>query len=258
MDALRGLVLTSLVLAATTTRAGGLAHSEHFVVIAADKELAPAVLAKAEELRKSLAIEWLGAELPAWPGRVMIHAELSDQEDRGRTYVDSADQREFHVVWLNTSRQRALGSTLAHEMTHVVLASRYRGRLPAWADEGAASLQDDPARREIRRRTLDWMAKSGNWPNLMGLLTKQAVDVTDERAYSMAVSLTEFFLARGDKPRFLEFAAAAQERGLNAALPEYYRIASVAELQVAWQDWVTAESSLSAVRGRESGVRRQK
>ena len=253
MDALRtGCLLAGclyIVLAVPGLAcATGLAGSENFVVLAENQPLADEILAQAEKLRKSLSKEWLGEELSEGVGRASIRAELTDEEDRGRTYARLTDRREHLIIWLNTSRERATGSTLAHEMTHVVLAIRYRGQLPAWADEGAASLQDDEARRDVRRRTMQWMAQTGQWANLLSVLEKPAIEVTDQRGYSVAVSLTEFLLSRGDKPRLLEFASAGKERGWNAALVQYYGLRDIAALQAAWQSWVAEGQRTTAMR----------
>jgi hypothetical protein len=243
MDAIRAACLLCVLLAPAAALAGGkgLAGNESFVVLAADQLLADEILARAGELRRSLALEWLGEELE--PGkRTSIHAAVTHAEDRGRTFVRFDSKSEHHMIWLNTSRERATGSTLAHEVMHVVLGIRFRGEFPAWADEGAASLQDDEERTQIRRGITDWMVQTGNWPNLLHILNQPALDVADQRAYATAVSLTEFLIARGGKQKFIEFASAGRERGWPTALAEFYRIVGISELQAAWQEWVMAQS----------------
>ena len=94
----------------------GIAGSSNFTVLApAGENLAQAVLDQAEVLRKEVALQWLGAELA--PGRELTHitVRLSDDVDRGRTLLCGPGRalRGDHRMWLTTSRERALGSTLA-------------------------------------------------------------------------------------------------------------------------------------------------
>lgn len=226
--------------------AAGLAHGDNFVVTAADDALAEEVLAKADQFRKEVAEEWLGLELPPSVGRVVIDVELAD-DDQGRTWVIDHPDRKYHMLWLTTTRERALGSTLKHEITHVVLATELPGRLPAWADEGAASLADDDQRVEIRRRTIAWFARTGNWPNVESVLEASTILATDKATYSVSASLTEYLLTRGDKPQFLEFAVDGKAQGWVRALRTHYGIESVARLEQAWRAWA-AEAAAEGVR----------
>ena len=69
-----------------------------------------------------------------------------------------------HRVWLTTSKRRALGSTLAHEITHLVLNARFSDGMPAWANEGIASLRDDAGRSAERQKILRRFARRNEWP----------------------------------------------------------------------------------------------
>jgi hypothetical protein len=233
------VALPAVAVLASVARGAGLAHGDNFVVTAADEDLAEEVLAKADQYRKEVAEEWLGAELPPSVGRVIIDVELAD-DDQGRTWVIDNPDRNYHMLWLTTTRERALGSMLRHEVTHVVLATELPGRLPAWADEGAASLADDEERVEIRRRTIAWFARTSNWPKLENILDASTILASDKATYSVAASLTEYLLMRGDKQKFLAFAVAGKAQGWNRALRTHYEFESVAQLDRAWRAWVAA------------------
>ena len=58
-------------------------------------------------------------------------------------------------------------------------------------------------------------------------------------AYTVATSLTEFLLTRGDRREFLKFAVDGKERGWTSALKSHYGIESLGELQRAWQQWAS-------------------
>jgi hypothetical protein len=69
---------------------------------------------------------------------------------------------------------------------------------------------------------------------------------TDTATYTVATSVTEFLLARGDKAKFVRFIGAGQERGWDQALQESYGLASVADLQAAWKSWAKTSRAANA------------
>lgn len=228
-----------LAVATNVTDAAGLAHGDNFIVFAEDQALAESVLAKADEFRQSVAQDWLGTPLPASVGRTVIHVQLSENEDRGQFWAIDGTDRRHHKLWITTTRKRAVGSTLHHEITHAVLATQFPGRLPAWIDEGIASGYDDKSRRDVRRNLIAWYVRSGNWPRLESLFKTDTITASDKATYATASSLTEFLLSRADKQTLLQFAVAGQKNGWDQALQQAYRIGSIGELQTAWQAWVT-------------------
>jgi hypothetical protein len=235
--------------------AAGMAHDENFIVIASDEALAEDVLAKANQYRKEVAEEWLGAELPPSVGRAIIDVHIAD-DDQGRTWVIDAPDRKHHMLWLNTTRQGALGGMLRHELTHAILATELPGLLPAWADEGAASLADDEERVEIRRQTIAWFSRTGNWPHLETIFAASSIVASDKASYAVSASLAEYLLSRGDKPRFLKFAVEGKSQGWARALRAHYQIESMAELEHGWQSWASDASTATVGETNDSSGRR--
>jgi hypothetical protein len=160
-----------------------LAQSDNFVVCAPSRDLADDVLAQAESLRVRIAEQWLGEKLPPGIGPAIIRVRLSETQDEGLSWVADSPTRLSHLMWLTTTRESALGTTLAHEMTHVVLATQFPGQLPAWASEGAAGLEDDAARAATRRNIISWYSKTGNWPDLEKVLASDRIVPTDRSRY---------------------------------------------------------------------------
>jgi hypothetical protein len=244
----------------------GMAHDENFIVMAPDQTLADELIARANQFRREVAIEWLGRELPPSVGRTIINVELSDGIDRGFTWPIDSPARKCHKMWLTTSRERALGSTLRHEITHVVMATRFRGMMPPWAEEGAASLEDDSHRIETRQDVIAWYNETGAWPNLTNVLQADCILATDKALYSVAASVTEYLLACKDRKTFLAFAVAGKQSGWDRALAEHYGIGGVGQLQEAWQAWaggtgrraraVRAASTRKQIVGQEDGLAR--
>ncbi len=228
------VVLAGLFVPVCVARGAEAAHSHNFIVLAPNDDLARAVLSQAELFRDQVAEELFGSKLPPNVGPAIIHLELSDTEDRGTTWVVDHPDRKYHRIWLVTSRKHALGGTLRHEITHVVLATRFPKRLPKWAEEGMASLSDDPARRDTRQSVIDWYAETDNWPDLARTLKREIIDSHDVAAYSVAASVTDYLLSLKDTSTFVAFAAAAR-KDLNAALNDYFGLRDVDELQARWQ-----------------------
>lgn len=235
LSILGALTLVSL---ATPGAASEFARSPNFIVLAEDAELAAAVLKQAEVYRREVAEAWLGETLPEGIGAAMINVRLSAGEESGLTWATRPDaDRRYHRVWITGSRAAAVGAVLKHEVAHVVLATWLPDQLPPWADEGAASQYDDAPRIALRRKTVDWFARSGNWPRLSPLLNEQTITADELASYTIAASLTEFLLTRGDHPTLLQFAADGRRQGWDQALRSCYGISDVAALQHQWQQW---------------------
>jgi hypothetical protein len=240
------LSLFSLLLGESTTQAAtreeqpsATAQSENFVVSAPDQATAQAVLNKAEELRRSIAIEWLGEAMPDGIAPTVIRVVISEEVDKGLTWAADRADRLSHMMWLTTSRERATSSTLAHEMTHVVLSTRYPGELPAWLDEGIACRQDDPKRAAARREILAWYARTGNWPSLVEVFAAPRIAGSDRAKYTLSASLTEYLLTLNDAAKLFEFALAGRELGWDSALRTHYGIAHTRELESRWRVWAS-------------------
>ena len=156
-----------VVLTTATARSAEMSIGANFTVLAPNQGLADAVAKQAEVYRKQAALEWLGKELPDRVGRSLITVDITSQKDEGLTWPIDCPERTLHQVWLTTSVDRALGTTLHHEVIHTVLDSHfYPESLPAWASEGIASQADDAGRKENQRQILARWSKAGRWPVL--------------------------------------------------------------------------------------------
>ena len=224
----------------STLFAVGFAHDETFIVYAPDQILADQVLARAEQFRKAEARDLLGAELERGVGRTIITVELSASRDSGFTWPIDHPDRKFHNMWLTTLRERASGSTLRHEIRHVVLNTRFRDRLPPWVEEGLASRSDDPERQQLWRETAAAFSQSG-WPEIRSVIEARAIHSTDRATYGALTSLVNYLLTRGSVSKLLEFAVTGKKDGWNSALSQCYGIGSLGELESQWHAWVGQE-----------------
>jgi len=181
---------------------------------------------------------WLGSQLPAGLGRTLITVQLSETKDEGLFWENDHPDRKFHKVWLTTSPDRVSGASLAHEVTHCVLATRYRMSLPAWCHEGCASQADGPDRTAQRRDILQWYARTKNWPDLAKVLDAETITPNEQAVYASAAALVEFLLAQNDRATLLTFAHEGAKIGWDRALQTHYQISSVGGLETAWQQWL--------------------
>jgi hypothetical protein len=240
----------------SAANAGGFANNDDFVVLTAtedqdaiepDGDFAQRVMVRASELRKQIATEWLGDEIPSGVGRTHLTVLLTASEDTGRTWERSSLTRGYHSVHVSTTQKGALGGTLAHEIAHVVLSTRFpQPQLSPWVAEGIASQYDEQDRVEIRRQILKWYISTDNWPDLEQLLRRETIPAAEQEAYATSASLTAFLLTKGDKSTFLKFAIAGTRDGWDVALNSNYEIHDVDELSTQWKDWARRQLKTDA------------
>jgi len=240
-NALRIMAVLACLLPASILQAAdvGFARSENFIVLASTQPMADQVLSSAEHHRRQLAIEWLGGELPAGAGRTAITAKLDPTKNNGLTWPKRDNSGKLHHVFLNIPDAKLVDAMVCHEMAHVVFNTYRDEGLPAWIEEGAASFGDDPERVAIRQRSVAGFRASG-FPRLEFLFSETNVSSSAREQYAAAASVTEFLLAKGDKPNFVRFGVEAQQYGWQRALHSCYGIRSVQDLQGQWVAWELA------------------
>ena len=177
---------------------------------------------------------------PAGAEFAIIHVELADDKDESCLLL-AGKHRDYpgkNRLWITSSRERAFGSTLAHQITHIVFASRFPQGMPVWANEGISSLQDDDLRANKRFQLVKQIANSGQWPSLYVLLNLKSMAATDAKNNALAESVTFYLLTLGSKQTFIQFIDDAMVSGWDRTLQKHYRIAGIPMLQAAWQNWV--------------------
>jgi len=229
--------LAASVLFGACAWGAGYASDENFIVLAAERQTADMVLAAAAEFADEAARKWLGKTEFVAERRTWITVELTVDEDQGLFWPIDDPRRKLHKLWIATSPERAVGSTLRHEMTHVVFATQLSTRLPAWANEGAASRCDEHDRAARRNEIMRACVDQRRWPSLESLFATPRISIDDETSYATAASVTEHLIARSDERSFIEFALAGERLGWDAALMQYYNIPSLDVLQTQWQAW---------------------
>src|SRR3954463_2612014 len=102
-------IVVALMAAGSRLEAAGFVHSPNFIVFtppvpsqeAADV-FAKAILDRAEQLRRQIAIEWLGDELPPSIGQVMVNVSFANVPNNALTWAKDNPERKFHSLFIET------------------------------------------------------------------------------------------------------------------------------------------------------------
>jgi hypothetical protein len=216
-------------------------RTQNFLVSAASESLAREMGDAAETFRHDLAVEWLGAALPAWsepcPIRVLASPELPAGGET--SFLFTAGQPHGWRMIVQGSRERVLDSVLPHEITHTIFATHFGCPLPRWADEGACTTVEHASER---RKQDKWLIEflttdRGIAFNEMYAMREYPSDILP--LYSQGYSVSRFLIAQGGKQKFIKYVGAGLDsRNWTAATRQYYGFASLSELQVTWLEWV--------------------
>jgi hypothetical protein len=220
------------------------AQSPNFIVFANQPQWAEQVAQVAEQLRRDLAIYWLGRELPAWPQRCPLH--VNDAENLGAGgETRFALNRGVPGNWMMSvqgTRQRILDSVLPHEITHTLFATHFGATgkyVPRWADEGAATTVENEAEKRKHRHFLQQFLKTGRGLafNEMFRLKEYPHDILP--LYAQGHSAVQFLLDQAGPRHFIHFL----EMGMRtenwpASLQQHYAYPSIGDFQVSWNRWL--------------------
>jgi hypothetical protein len=212
------------------------------------RQLAEAVLRKAEQTRAEQQRKWFGEVGEDWQPKCRIilypsgesygqatgaplnpgggHTEI--QQDQGRVVS--------RCIHLHGPRAMLVSGVLPHEVTHAVLAGHFGGQsVPRWADEGMAILAETKARINLHLRYLPrWRDDDLLFP-MRDLV--QMREYPEPRVigafYAQSVSLVEFLSSQKGAKRFADFVRDGEREGYAASLRRHYGW-SFAELDRRW------------------------
>ena len=253
MPPLCGFVLSVLLWSAVGNGplTAAVSRTPNFVVTAATRILANRVSSAAEVHRRELAVRWLGHEMPRWssPCRVLVRPD----RPRAAGSTTFSFRRGEVFGWQMTLQgpdDEVLESILPHELTHAILACRFRRPVPRWADEGAAVLAESTAERRRQRQAVRRLIETGRQIPLVKLLAMSEYP-TDRRGmlslYAQGVSLVSFLVERGGRARFLAFLDDAGRRDWDVAVRSHYGSVSIAALEREWSAWVVRSAVVRVV-----------
>ena len=216
-------------------------RSEHFIVSAPSRELAEEICQAAETLRRDLAIEWLGKELPPWREPCPIQAHVHPQLGAGgaTSFMFDRGQPFGWTMSIQGSRERVLDSVLPHEITHTIFATHFGRPLPRWADEGACTTVESTVEKAKQDKFLiQFLTTDRGIPfNQMFAMKEYPPDILP--LYSQGYSLARYLIQQGGKRKFVNYVGEGmQTNNWTAATQKHYGFTSLSDLQVTWVDWV--------------------
>jgi hypothetical protein len=207
---------------------------------------------RCEKWRSEMIERWLGSAVPSrWTPRceIVIHASADSylaavgRQGRFTSGCASIETSRGRVVARRVDLRGVdgdtIGSTLPHELTHVVLADLpTAGPLPRWIYEGLAVLADSPAKR--RSHALEFQQAIDNRSDFrLGELFQLDDYPRAERRsafYGQSASVVEFLVSQGTPQQFSDFAALSSRTGYDAALRRVYGIRDVGQLERLWRE----------------------
>lgn len=220
--------------------AGASYKTANFTVEAPTAEAAKKIGDHAEANRKTIAIAWLGKELPNWSAKCPIRAKLTAGEAGGETGFSFGGGRVLSQdIRVEGRLDRILASALPHEVTHTIFAAYFGGPMPRWADEGASLLSEDS--RETTRHdriVMDLLARRGEF-SLNKLFRFEEYPNDLMGFYGQGYSVSRFLVETGGRPRFLKFVKDGMKTGWDTASQTHYGIVDCRELDRAWRAWHT-------------------
>src|SRR5688572_26074139 len=203
------LVRAAILLAAFASLGAGRpqhsARSQFFLVTAPTPQLAQEVCQAAETMRRDLAIEWLGHELPPWRELCPISVKLDNGAGGATSFVFQGGMPTQWTMSIQGSRERILDSVLPHEITHTIFATHFGRPLPRWADEGGATIVEHVSEKAKQDRLLiRFLTTDHGIPfNSMFAMREYPKDILP--LYSQGYSLARYFIDQGGKRKYVEY-----------------------------------------------------
>jgi len=237
----RRVMAATLAAAIVLISSGAGYRTVNFVIDAPTPDLAEKIGRAAEQYRRDLAIEWLGAAMPNWSQPCPIHAQVESSLGAGGATSFMFDRGEvfgWHMD-IQGSEQRVLDSVLPHEVTHTIFASHFRRPLPRWADEGACTTVEDVSERSKQDKMLINFLHTGR-----GIAFSQMFAMTDYPPdilplYAQGYSLARYLIDQHGKHEFLTFLKEGMEsERWPETVERHYGYKNLAVLQETWLDWV--------------------
>ena len=239
----------------------GISHAEvtcnHFRVHASTQHGRPVanVLALCQRVRHDLCALWgISENSSKWEPlcEIVVHSTLENYvtavgpEAAQTMGCSSIDLQAGKVVRRRIDLKLDENGTLpalAHELTHVVLADRFRGRqTPHWLDEGIAMLADTREKQLLHERDCDEAIASGKAMPLEALMNLQQFSSAEQMPafYGQSLSLVNMLARERTPQQLIDFAVECVDKGYSATLKKHYGIDHMSQLTARWRAYVQA------------------
>ena len=224
-------------------------RTPNFLITAPTAELARELGEAAEKYRRSLALDWMGRELPRWESPCTVQARVASHlPPSGLLSYSFRNGRAYNWrITLQGSRDRVLYSVLPHEITHAVFATHFGKPLPRWADEGVAIvIEQAEARGEQNQKLIEYL-DAGRTMSLDQLFAMHEYPADILPMYSQGYSLVRFLVEQGGRRKFVEFLDdGMQSHDWAGCTERHYAYADLGQLQRSWLGWVATSDEPKA------------
>lgn len=223
------------------------------------KDVAEKAARVAETTRLAMSRKWFGDDGEVWNPRcdVYLYASAEEYSRETKTTARSPGHSTMNVdggrvisrrIDLHVDHAETFNSVLPHEATHVVLAGRFDGPVPRWADEGMAVLTEPPNRVERYTRNLPRLDQDHLLFGVGQLMRLN--DYPDARLvdpfYTQSVSLVDFLSKEKSTQTFSAFLRDGMREGYEPALRKHFKIEGYTDLERRWRAFAFAEPHPSA------------
>ena len=223
------------------------AETAHFRILHEQgKKLVNKVGEVAEETRAQLQRKWFGDDTTDWDGKcaIYLHPDRANYATKTKmkntlghmhTTLDWGGVA-LRSIHLPVSEASQVSDVLPHEVSHSVMAVRFQGQTPRWADEGMAMLAETPASiADCVDRLPRYRRNDGLFSLEVLMQTQEPEQYNTMEFYAQSTSLVQFLVAQKDAPTFTSFLRAYISKGAEPALKKYYAINGYSDLERRWQ-----------------------
>src|SRR5262249_29887807 len=199
----------------------------------------------AEAARATVQRKWFGEEATDWDGKCSIYLHADREKYSAKTGMKNTLGHMRTLDWggefmrsihLPCQEPNLVADVLPHEVSHSVMAIRFQGRAPRWADEGMAMLAETP---DSSQECIDRLPKYRKRDALFALdvlmQTEEADHLNTMEYYSQSTSLVQFLTAQKTPRVFTQFLRTYINKGAESALKQHYGIEGYGDLEKRWQ-----------------------
>jgi len=229
---------------------GATFSTRNFAATATTAADARAVAEAAENQRERLAVYWLGKTLPHWSRPCSIQVTVGSMGASGSTNFAFVG-RTVHIVGMNVrgTEQRILDSVIPHEVNHTIFASHFRQPVPRWADEGAATLCEHRAEKQLYWDRLRRVVSGGRYIPLSSLTAARDYPTGAGATldfYAEGYGLTEYLVQQSGPEQFVQLLQTAQQGGWDSVFRQHYGTGLI-DVERDFRRWVVSRATPSDV-----------
>lgn len=198
----------------------------------------------AEASRLKISDDWFGEEV-RWPQTALIKIRQFDNSHGGGAtsfgFNDGRCVGPFTATLVGT-HENIIRDVIPHEVHHMVFAEYFGRKIPRWADEGSAIIEETSVQKRLQwDKLIDGLRRGTAWP-MTQLLAATEYSSDMEKTlmlYAQGWSLVDFLIQHEGKRHFAHFLGSVMSSGdYPQEFEKFYRFSDLGQLQGDWLTWV--------------------